>query len=364
MKKGIISLFIIGLFFFGCAGVEDQQPNKEEPEVDVTDPSTEEKKEETLEDWANSIPQKSSYQNPVTDVGLPDPTLIRGEDGLFYLFATEDTWHNIPIMVSPNLIDWRYIGTVFSAARRPKYIENGELWAPDVNKVGDKYLLYYSFARAWGTWDCAVGVATADSLRAKWQDYGKIFTSSDIGVIGSIDPCFYSEGGKNWLIWGSYTGIWIIELSEDGLSVKPGAEKLCVAHRYAIEGAILHKKDNKYYLIVSEGGTAYGQHYRLGVFCSDNLLGPYFNKQGLAAAEDAEPEYFLSENENFICPGHCSKIITDDAGKDWLLYHAFLKDIDYARYLMLDNVIWEDGWPRIGDGHPTKESSIAPYFNR
>lgn len=57
--------------------------------------------------------QTTIYSNPVSSRSLPDPTLVRGEDGAFYLFATEDT-RNVPIMKSMNLVDWTQVGTAFT----------------------------------------------------------------------------------------------------------------------------------------------------------------------------------------------------------------------------------------------------------
>ena len=48
-----------------------------------------------------SLAQTSTYSNPVIDKSAPDPTVIRAEDGTYYLYATEDT-RNVPIYRSTN----------------------------------------------------------------------------------------------------------------------------------------------------------------------------------------------------------------------------------------------------------------------
>ena len=54
------------------------------------------------------------------------------------------------------------------------------------------------------------------------------------------------------MFWGSFRGIWAIELADDGLSLKPGAGKRKIAgDQY--EGTYIHKRDGYYYLIVSTG---------------------------------------------------------------------------------------------------------------
>ena len=314
-----------------------------------------------------SQPSVTSYTNPVSTISLPDPTVIRADDGLFYLVSTEDAVRGMPVMRSKNLIDWTQAGKVFSDATRPS--PNGSkaegLWAPDINKIGDKYVLYYSTYSSTSEWNWGISAATADKPSGPWIHRSKLFLGGEIGVNCSIDPCFYSENGKNWLLWGSYFGIWAIELSSDGLSLAPGAEKvrLCGLDGYGIEAAMLHKHEGKYYLFVSGGGTQYNEHYQLGVVRSDNLLGPYLNKAGNNVAEGAPVDFFLSAGNGFISPGHCSEILTDDAGVDWLLYHAFVQgQPDGGRRLMLDHLTWSGGWPSIGNGKPTATSSIVPQF--
>ena len=40
--------------------------------------------------------EKKEYHNPIIPVSVPDPTVIRADDGYFYLYGTENT-HNLPI---------------------------------------------------------------------------------------------------------------------------------------------------------------------------------------------------------------------------------------------------------------------------
>ena len=102
-----------------------------------------------------------SYQNPVINYSLPDPSIIKGEDGYYYLYATEDI-RNLPIHRSKDLVEWEYVGTAFTKSTRPNFEPKGGLWAPDINKIGDKYVLYYSMSVWGGEWTCGIGCATAD----------------------------------------------------------------------------------------------------------------------------------------------------------------------------------------------------------
>ena len=46
-----------------------------------------------------------TYQNPVVNKSLPDPTIVKAEDGFFYLYATENI-RNVPIHRSSDLVNW------------------------------------------------------------------------------------------------------------------------------------------------------------------------------------------------------------------------------------------------------------------
>lgn len=89
-----------------------------------------------------------TYTNPVINTSLPDPSVIRADDGYFYLYATEDI-RNLPIYRSRDLVDWQFVGTAFTPETRPQWNKDGGIWAPDINKIGDKYVLYYSKS-VWG----------------------------------------------------------------------------------------------------------------------------------------------------------------------------------------------------------------------
>lgn len=79
---------------------------------------------------------ENEYKNPILNISLPDPTIIKAENGDFYLYATEDI-SNIPIYKSENLVDWQYVGTAFTDFTRPTFEPNGGLWAPDSEIVKD-----------------------------------------------------------------------------------------------------------------------------------------------------------------------------------------------------------------------------------
>ena len=302
------------------------------------------------------------YSNPVVAQSLPDPTLIKAEDGFFYLYATEDI-RNTPIMRSADLVNWEQVGTAFTEDTRPTFEPGGGLWAPDIRYIDGQYVLYYSMSVWGGEWTCGIGAATASNPAGPFTDHGPLFRSEDIDVQNSIDPCFIEDNGRNYMMWGSFRGIYLIELSDDGLSVKPGAEKQQVAGTY-FEGVNIHKRGEYYYMFASIGSCCAGLNstYQLVVGRATNLAGPYYNRSGFDMMNNGRT-LVIDKNDTFVGNGHGSQLVQDDEGKDWLLYHGVRTSDPSGRVLLLDQIQWDDeGWPYIEGGSPST-AALAPTFN-
>ena len=301
-----------------------------------------------------------SYKNPVVDYSLPDPTVIKGDDGYFYLYATEDI-RNMPIHRSKDLINWESVGTVFTKETRPTFEPKGGLWAPDINKIGNRYVLYYSMSRWGGEWTCGIGVAIAEKPEGPFIDHGMMFRSSDIGVQNSIDPFYIEENGKKYLFWGSFRGIYGIELSQGGLAVASGAVKKQIAGT-AYEGTYIHKRNGYYYLFASTGTCCEGlkSTYQTVVGRSDNLWGPYVDKKGNLMLENNH-EILIHKNKDFVGTGHNAELVADKNGDDWVLYHGVSVANPSGRVLLLDKVIWKEGWPTV-KGNSASKKAKKPLF--
>lgn len=306
--------------------------------------------------------QAQRYGNPIIEQSLPDPSVVRADDGMFYLFATEDIRHT-PIYKSADLLNWDFVGTAFSQETRPTFVPRGGIWAPDISRIGRQYVLYYSMSTWGGEWECGIGRAVADRPEGPYRDMGKLFRSNEIGIQNCIDPFYLEDGGHKYLFFGSFHGIYGVELTDDGLQMKPGTKPVQVAGT-AYEGTYIHKRDGYYYLFASTGSCCEGVNstYATVVGRSSSLFGPYVDLAGHAMLENHH-EVILSGNNRFKGTGHNSEIITDDAGHDWMLYHAVAVSHPKGRQLLMDQIHWVDGWPVIMGGHPADEGE-APVFGR
>lgn len=305
-----------------------------------------------------------TYQNPVIKYSLPDPSVIRAKDGNFYLYATEDT-HNVPIYRSKDLVTWRYAGTAFTDATRPMdMVPDGGIWAPDINYIDGRYVLYYSKSTWGGSWEAGIGVAWSDKPNGGFHEAHKLFVSNEIGIENCIDPFFMQDDdGRNYLFFGSFHDIYAIELTADGLNLMEGAQPTKIAGGL-IEATMIYKHDDYYYLVGSTGTCCEGAKstYRLVMSRSKSLLGPYVDRNGRSAIGDNFSP-LLNKSPYVYGPGHCSRFVTDDAGQTWMIYHGYMADdVDAGRVVYLDKIQWgTGGWPQVQSMRPSTQAQV-PLF--
>ena len=309
-----------------------------------------------------SLAQTVTNRQPVIDMSAPDPTVIRAEDGTFYLYATEDM-RNVPIFHSANLVDWKLVGTAFTDNSRPKWLPKGGIWAPDIQRVSGKYHLYYAKSVWGGEWDAGIGVAVSNNPAGPFVDRGCMFTSKQIGIQNCIDPFYIEDGGKKYLFFGSFHGIYGVELTADGLHVKQGAKPREVAGTF-MEATYIRRRGGYYYLFGSTGTCCEGARstYRITIGRSKSLFGPYIDKAGQRLL-DNHYSILLDKDDSVLGPGHNAGLITDDAGNDYMFYHGFkASDPDAGRVVWLSRIVWTDGWPSVMMEKDSQKNETVPVI--
>lgn len=334
--------------------------------------------------------EQITFSNPVFEPVLADPSIIYHE-GTYYVYGTQDygQWGEEygvkygPILSSTNLIDWTFAGSVFTPAERPFWgTPNAGIWAPHIVKIGETFNYYYSLS-TWGDPNPGIGVATASHPLGPWTDHGPLLRSLSIEVNNSIDPTVFEAEGKVYMIWGSFRGIYGVELSSDGLTLKDGDQakntKILLAgldtsnswNGATYEAPYVIFKDGYYYLFLSSGTCCDGHNstYNVRVVRSSSPMGPYTDHLDRSALGTYRGYQVLMGSSYFAGPGHNS-IITDQEGNDYIVYHAFdtSESPSYGnsprRSLMIDLLIWnEQGWPSTRGSMPSNNAQQAPIVD-
>ena len=220
----------------------------------------------------------------------------------------------------------------------------------------------------WGQeWVSSIGYAVSDNPEGPFISKGIVFNSYDVNVKNSIDQFFYEEDGNYYMLWGSFRGIYLVQLNvTDDLVITPQISTMVQVAGTAFEGVNIWKRDGYYYLFASIGSCCEGANstYSTVVGRSKSLTGPYMSKDGGYMLENAYT-VVLSKNSAFVGVGHNSILQKDDEENTWMLYHGYqVNKVDDGRLVLLDRVLWDnEGWPYVeGEGASLKSS--YPVINK
>ena len=311
-----------------------------------------------------------AYVNPVLDADFPDPTVIRAPDGYYYGYATQTEragkMVNIQVARSADLVHWQHLGDALPA--KPAWASRTQdFWAPHVQRSGARYFMYYS-AKPDSSDErhgLCLAVATATSPTGPFVDVGRPMQCGE-GFI-NIDPMAFDDpvSGKHLLYWGSgFAPIKVQELGPDRISFAPGSSPRNLiwpapggaAFPVLVEGSWVVRRQGWYFLFYS-GDNCCGAkaNYAVMVGRSKSPFGPF---ETLEQAGGAAHSIVLEKCGNWFAPGHNS-IVSDAAGRDWIVYHAVdvrrprerpTDEINTRRVMLIDRVEWASGWPVI---HPS-----------
>lgn len=303
-----------------------------------------------------------TYGNPLTSAEFADPAVLRAPDGAYYAYATQGVRDgrvlNIQVARSANLVRWEHLGDALPV--KPRWgVTKQWFWAPHVLYDAERrlYFMYYSAEPDDRGGKC-LGVAIAERPQGPFSDGGAPLLCGP--GIEHIDPMAFDDPatGARLLYWGSgRQPIRVQELAPERTQFAPGSSPRALVradaarpYRSLVEAAWLHFRDGWYYLFYSgDRCCTAAPSYAVMVARSRSALGPF---------EDL-PRPVLERNETWAAPGHCA-VVRDDAGTDWMLYHAIdARRTGNARVMLLDRIAYQDdGWPVAGT--PSTSPQPAP----
>lgn len=275
-----------------------------------------------------------------------------------------DTWHvfstgnGISTRSSADLETWTAGKPVFSElpAWHREVVPNhkGHLWAPDVIKRGERYLLYYSVS-GWGKNTSAIGLASSPTLDPtdpaySWKDEGIVIRSAGKDRYNAIDPqLFADDDGTLWMTFGSFwSGIQLIELDPaTGLRHPERGEVRHLAWHEEIEAPAILKREGYYYLFLNWGKCCRGVEstYEMRIGRSRKITGPYLDAEGVDLVTGGGT-LLLSSQGDQVGPGHPCFVEKD--GATHMFFHFYDRKRRGYPSLGKHQLRWsEDGWPQI-----------------
>jgi GH43 family beta-xylosidase len=223
---------------------------------------------------------------------VPNPFVVV-EDGRYLLFASQKGIfeHNLPVRGGPSLDRLGEPEDAFPDL--PDWVQRGFTWAPDVRRVGDRWVMWFTAANKRGRTDGVrftqcIGVAVSDDPEGPYEALGDGPRICQLDRWGSIDPrTFVDEDGQLWLHWKSddnaevgadtKASIYAQRLADDGITLQGRRTRILEADQ-PWEGRIVEAPqmvlvDGRHWLFYS--GNWFNQPvYGIGIAECDGPAGP------------------------------------------------------------------------------------------
>lgn len=273
---------------------------------------------------------------------IHDPSTLAECEGRYYTFGTgagglitDDGW------------SWH------GGAERP-----GGGAAPDVMKIGDRYLIIYGATggglfgghngRILTMWNKTLDPKSPDF---KYSQPVEVASSDGMEDCDAIDPSMLMDPttGRLWVTYGTYFGsVRLIELDPaTGERVKGNVEKDIAID---CEASALIWRDGWYYLLGTHGTCCDGVNstYNIVVGRSRNVEGPYVDNIGRDMLHGGG-RMVIAAGQRVCGPGHFGRTVVDD-GVELMSCH-FEADFDRSgrSVLGIRPLLWRNGWPQAGE---------------
>lgn len=266
--------------------------------------------------------QPNSFVNPILPGGYPDPSICKVDDTFYIVNSTFEYFPGLPIHKSKDLVNWELIG--YGLHRTEQCMKDvnlvdvqsdGGIHAPTIRyNNGTFYIITTNvyFNEDSKTTDFVNFIITSKHPEGPWSEPHVLE-----GAPG-IDPdIFFDNNGKVWYVGThspknpNFDGEGEIWLQEIDLKNWKLIGKRHFLWRGAcggvwVEGPHMYKKDNRYYLMVAEGGTSFNHAVMVAV--SDNITGPYIPNERNPILSTRHLSY-----DNWVhSTGHADLIELDD----------------------------------------------------
>lgn len=287
----------------------------------------------------------SFVSQTIAQVGAPyihDPSTIAECDGKYYTFGTG----------SGGLISddgWTWHG----GAVRP-----GGGAAPDVLKIGDRYLVIYGATggglggghngRILTMWNKTLDPNSPDF---HYSEAAEVAASDGMEDNDAIDPCLLLDPttGRLWATYGTYFGdIRLIELDPaTGFRIKDNKEKSIAID---CEATDLIFRDGWYYLLGTHGTCCDGVNstYNIVVGRSKHVEGPYLDNVGRDMYHGGG-RLVIAAGDRVTGPGHFGRTIIDEGVEIMSCHYEADFDQGGRSVLGIRPLLWKNGWPIAGD---------------
>ncbi|WP_435357952.1 family 43 glycosylhydrolase [Emticicia sp. SJ17W-69] len=288
-------------------------------------------------------------------IGKPfihDPSTIMMCDGKYYTFGTRGGG-----LISEDGWTWN------SGGERP-----GGGAAPDMLKIGDRYLIAYGATggglggghngRILTMWNKTLDPKSPDF---KYTEAIIVASSDGTEDCDAIDPGLLLDptDGRLWLSYGTYFGfIRLVELDPKTGKRVEGNKAINIA--IDCEATALMYRDGWYYLLGTHGTCCDGANstYNIVVGRSRKVIGPYVDNMGRDMLKGGG-KMVIGASGRVNGPGHFGLLDLEEGVQKMSCHYEADLDQSGRSVLGIRPLLWKNGWPVAGDNFKEGTYEIA-----
>jgi beta-xylosidase len=309
------------------------------------------------------------FTGPVLPTNFADPFVLPvGNRFLAYATNAHDDRANVPVAFSSDLVTWNVMAVPGDPDRfhdalptLPAWAQRGRTWAPEVLRVGNRYILYFTAHHRASGRQC-IGTAVAADPRGPFVPEGTEPLVCQLREGGTIDASpFRDSDGKLYLYFKNDgnavrapTQLWGQRMAPSGLALE-GQPVALGRNDTPWEGAIseapfMVRHGNAYILFFSANDYAWQDRERLSRYATGyaRCTGP------LGPCTDAPENPILASRRTPDClsgPGHPA--VFEAAGRHYMVFHAWAarsgcRKAGEARFMHILPIEWNGDAPVVG----------------
>ncbi len=299
---------------------------------------------------SSSAQIQQGYRNPVIPGFYPDPSVCRVGNDFYLVTSSFQYFPAVPIFHSTDLINWEQIGHCLTRSSQVD-LKGANVWsglfAPTIRYNDGVFYMITTNVSGNGNF-----LVHTTNPAGEWSDAVKIKQ-------GGIDPSLYFEDDKCYLVSNPDNYITLCEINPMTGEQLTESKRIWIGTggRYP-EAPHIYKKDDWYYLLISEGGTEYG--HKVTIARSRYIDEPYESNPANPILTHINRNMQHSPIQGV---GHADLIEAPD-GSWWTVFLAFRPQSDMhhllGRETFLAPVRWDkNAWPVVnGDGSVALEMNV------
>lgn len=239
-------------------------------------------------------------KNPVVEGWYADPEGVIF-DKKYWIYPTYSARYEKQVFLdafsSNDMVTWEKHSHILDTSQ-VKWAKMA-MWAPAIIKKDEQYFLFFSAndiqsKQRNGIADDTlggIGIAVADDPGGPFKDYlGKPLINKFYNNAQPIDQFVFKDNdGQYYIFYGGWGKCNVGKLNENFTGLVPFPDSMLVKDitpKGYVEGPTMFIRNEKYYLMWSEGGWT-NSTYKVAYGVSDNVLGPFERKATILEADES-----------------------------------------------------------------------------